>query len=118
MPMSFGFLDLRSIYETEMESLVEDNTIGLLQARDEVRGHVMFDVHRLREAIIAYEREFDEECVEVALFEHPEVEDGASLLALVPRSGSDRAVVLAPQVNSDGDYQTGAEELIQGGESP
>jgi hypothetical protein len=115
--MSFDFLDLKSVYEHELESIVGDDTIGLLQASGETRGHVMFDVHRLREAIIAYEREFDEESVEIALFEHPEVDDGAALLAFVPRNGSDRAVVLAPRVEKDGEYQTGADELIQGGES-
>lgn len=109
-----SFVETKRVSAEDVEK-IEDGTLGLAVSGplDEYRGDVLFDLQRLRRAILAFEDEFDESLAEVAIYEREESKYPA--LALVPHGGADRAVILASRV----DEQTGLDDTadLLGGEA-
>lgn len=113
--MTIPFIDYKHVDKGSIEDIAGDDTVGLFHARGDetVRGDVLFNLRRLRRAIIAFEEIADSPNAEVAIFKDPESEAGVPILALVPQGGSDHAVVVAPRV--DGVTATGStdrDELV------
>lgn len=115
----FPFCDPAGVFpEHDVNELSEDNSIGMVETRaGDVRGDVLVDLHRLRTAIMCYEREFDgSRFAEVAVVE---IDDGDKLpaLALTSKSPVDgRAVLVAPRVSHNGGTEgprTGADGLVE-----
>lgn len=107
------FVEPRVIEEAELESITEDQTIGILRPSDEqtVRGDCQFDLHLLRRAIFAFEEEFDLSNAELALVRSES--DGPPWLALTEPEGADRAIILPPRVGPQS--PTTADELLPEG---
>lgn len=115
--MTFPFVETGELEVSDPEAIVDDNTIGVVRAEygEHLRGDALFDLRRLRRAIIAYEERFETETgAEVALVEHPGDVDGPPLLALVPHGGFREAVVLAPRWPNHPPLD--ADELVQEGD--
>lgn len=118
--MTLAFLDCVEIRATatadDTEVLDPFQTFGLLRADaadQPLRGQAAFDLRRLRHAVAAFEVEFEERDAELALVR--QAVDARPLLALVPRGGADRAIVLAPRWRPDDPPDA---EALLGGEDP
>lgn len=95
---------------------IEDGTLGkAVSGRSgHYRGDVLFDLRRLRRAILAFEDEFDETIAEIAIFEREE--SAYPALGLVPHGGSDRVILLASRIDDRSELED-VDELDQGGGS-
>lgn len=113
-----GFVETTEISagEDAIEKLTADNTVGLLRAsrHQHLRGDVLYDVRRLRRAILAFEEHFDDRFAEIGIID---ADTGSGpMLALTPRGGGHKAIVLAPRVHTnddnDGPYHSDVEGLV------